>query len=116
LFAEPKKAGTRTSRQNRALHLFFRQLVEELDNAGLDMKAVIKPEVDIPWTTDLAKEYLWRPLQKAMLGTESTRDLETGDISKVYETLNRHLANKFGVSVPFPEIFRLLYEEENNQT
>ena len=110
------KKGTRTNQQNRALHLWLKKLVLELDNAGLDMKAVIKPEVDIPWTTDLAKEYLWRPLQKAMLGTESTRDLETGDISKVYETLNRHLANKFGVSVPFPEIFRLLYEEENNQT
>jgi hypothetical protein len=110
-----KKNGTRTSKQNRALHLWIRKLVLELDNAGLDMKAVLKPTVDIPWTDALAKQYLWKPVQMAMLGKESTKELETDEVSKVYETLNRHMANKFGVSIPFPEIFRLLYEEENNQ-
>lgn len=113
LNASPPKKGTRTNKQNRALHLWLRKLVLELDNAGLDMKAVLKPEIDIPWTDDLAKQFLWKPVQKAMLGKERTRDLETDEVSKVYETLNRHMANKFGVSVPFPEIFRLLYEEEN---
>ena len=114
LNASPVKKGTRTNKQNRALHLWIRQLVLELDNAGLDMKAVLKPEIDIPWTDALAKEYLWKPVQKAMLGKESTKELETGEVSAVYETLSRHMANKFGVSVPFPEIFRLLNEEEAN--
>lgn len=112
LIAETKKKGTRTNKQNRALHLWLRKLVVELDNAGLDMKAVLRPEIDIPWTDALAKEWLWKPLQLAMLGKESTTELETGEVSKVYETLNRHMANKFGISVPFPEIWALIYEEE----
>ena len=116
LTASAPKKGKRTNKQNNALHLWISQLVLELDNAGLDMKKVLKPTVDIPWTDALAKEYLWKPVQKAMLGKESTRELDTGEVSKVYETLNRHMANKFGVSIPFPEIFRLLYEEENAQT
>ena len=31
----PKKTGTRTSRQNRAMHLFFARLVEALNDAGV---------------------------------------------------------------------------------
>ena len=57
----------RTLKQNNALHLFFWQLAEELNAAGLDMKKVLKPQVDITWTTDSIKDYLWRPLQIALL-------------------------------------------------
>lgn len=115
LNATTPKKGTRTNKQNRALHLWIRKLVLELDSAGLDMKKVLKPEVDIPWTDDLVKQYLWKPVQKAMLGKERTRDLETSEVSKVYDTLNRHLSSKFGVSVPFPEIYQLLYGQEANE-
>ena len=115
LFAEGKAKGTRTSKQNRALHLFLRKLAESLNDAGLDMKRVLKEETEIPWTDKSAKEYLWHPVQKAMLGKESTKDLETDEVSAVYEALNRHIASKFGVSVPFPEIFKLLYEQENTK-
>ena len=112
LNAAPVKKGSRTNQQNRALHLWLKKLVLALDNAGLDMKRVLKPETDIPWSLDSAKEYLWRPLQLAMLGKESTKDLDTTEVSQVYETLNRHMANKFGISIPFPEIFKMLYEED----
>jgi len=116
LFAEPKPKGTRTSKQNRALHLFLRKLSDALNDAGLDMKKVIKEEVDIPWSDKTVKEYLWHPVQKALLQKESTKDLETDEVSKVYEVLNNHIASKFGVSVPFPEIFQLLYEQDANET
>ena len=115
LFAEGKAKGTRTTKQNSALHLFLRKLADALNDAGLDMKAVLKPEVEIPWSGDTAKENLWKPVQMAMLGKESTKDLDTVEVSQVYDTLNRHIASKFGVSVPFPEIYRLLYEQEANE-
>ena len=53
----PKKRGTRTSQQNRAMHLFFARLVEALNDAGLDMKKVLKPEIDIPWSQTAVKEF-----------------------------------------------------------
>lgn len=109
---EIKKKGTRTNKQNAALHLFLRKLADALNDAGYDMKRVLKPEIDIPWSGELTKEYLWRPIQEAMLKKESTADLDTVEVSQVYDTLNRHLSNKFGISVPFPEIYKLLYEQE----
>jgi len=94
----------RTLKQNSALHVYLKQLSKELNDAGFDMKKTLKPEVDIPWDDDgaMAKEHLWRPIQKIMLDKESTVEPEKMEYVKVYEVLNRHLANKFGISVPWP--------------
>jgi len=100
----------RTLQQNRALHKLFELLAEELTTAGLDMRRTLKPEIDIPWTGETVKEYLWRPVMKAQLLKESTTQLTTKDIDKVFETLNRHLGEKFGLHVDFPSIETLMLE------
>ena len=94
--------GSRTSQQNKALHKYLGMLVKQLNDSGLDMKKVIKEEVDIPWSVDSAKDYLWRPVQKAVLGKESTTDLNTADVNEVYTALSRHLSEKFNITTPFP--------------
>lgn len=106
------KQQSRTPKQNKALHLFFRLLADELNGAGLDMKKTLKPEIEIPWNEENIKEFLWRPIQKAVLGKESTTELEGGEIDKVYEVLNRHLGDKLGVHVAFPSIEDLLIRRE----
>ena len=93
----------RTLLQNASLHLYFTKLAKALNDAGLDMKKTLKPETDIPWSDYLVKEFLWKGIQKAMTGKESTCDLETDEVSKIYETLSRHLSTKLGVSLPFPD-------------
>ncbi len=96
------KGKARTLKQNAALHMFLTNLANTLNDAGLDMKRTLKHEVDIPWTMDMAKEYLWRPMQKIVTGQESTAKAKTIDYPLIYETLNRHLSDKFGVSVQWP--------------
>lgn len=95
---------TRTPRQNSALHTYFGLLAQALSDAGLDMKKTLKADAEIPWTADTVKEFLWRPVMKAQLGKTSTTELSTKQIDEVYETLNRHLGDKFGVSVLFPSV------------
>jgi len=92
----------RTLTQNAALHLFFNLLAETLNDAGFDMKKTLKPEVDIPWTGDLVKTHLWKPIQKSLLGKKSTTELTKDEVGKVYETLNRYLGEKLAIHVPFP--------------
>lgn len=93
----------RTVKQNSALHLYFQLLADALNDAGLDMRKVLKEGVDIPWTKDQVKNHLWRPLQEIIIGVESTREPNRDEYSKVYDTLHRHMAQKFGVSVLWPE-------------
>jgi hypothetical protein len=94
--------NSRTSTQNKALHLYFELLADELNSAGLDMKKTLKQTVDIPWSKETVKDYLWRPIQNAQLEKESTTELTTDEINKVYEVLNRHLGDKLQIHVPFP--------------
>jgi len=48
----------RTLKQNKSLHKFCELLADELNAAGLDMKTVLKPSVDIPWSKTSVKEFL----------------------------------------------------------
>src|SRR3990167_1784755 len=107
MYPQPARIKPRTTQQNRALHLYFGLVAEELNDAGLDMRAILKPEVDIPWTARNVKEFLWRPVQKIQLGKVSTTDLATKEIDVVFETVNRHLA-KHGIHVPFPNIEEIM--------
>jgi len=103
----------RTKKQNRALHKYFSLVAGTLNDAGLDMRAVLKPEVDIPWTGKTIKEYLWRPIQEVQTTKKSTTELTTKEISEVWETLNRHLGQKLGVHEPFPSIDEIMEYEEH---
>ena len=97
----------RTIKQNKALHVYFELLAETLNSCGLDMRVVLKPEIDIPWAKESVKEYLWRPIQKAQLQKRSTTELNRKDINIIYETLNRFLGEKLGVHMPFPSLENL---------
>lgn len=108
---QDKKETPRTISQNRALHLWFQLVAETLNEAGLDMRKVLKPQIDIPWTKQSVKEYLWRPIQKAMLLKDSTTELTTKDLDKVVEVLNRHLGQKLEIETPpFPSIQDIMDE------
>lgn len=102
----------RTNQQNRAIHVLFQLLADTLNEAGYDMKRTLKHDVEIPWNATTAKEYLWRPIQQAQLGKKSTTELTTKEIDAVFETLNRHLASRFGLHVPFPSIEFLIERPE----
>ena len=102
----------RTRQQNNALHKYFRLLSDTLNEAGLGMKKVLKPEIEIDWTAELVKEYLWRPVMKAQLGKKSTTELTTTEIDKILETITRHLGEKFGIEQDFPSIESIMWREK----
>jgi len=101
----------RTTKQNNSLHLMFEHLAASLNDAGLDMKKTLKPEVDIPWDKQTVKDYLWRPVQKAMLKKESTTELTTKEIDRVMNALTKHLATKFGLELEFPSVETLMMKK-----
>lgn len=106
-----KEAKQRTLRQNKALHKYFTYLAAGLNASGFDMKKTLKESVEIPWTPETVKDWLWRPIQQAQLGKESTAELTTKDIDEVYDTLNRHLGQITGLYVPFPSVDELINEQ-----
>lgn len=96
----------RTLQQNKAMHLYFTMLAEALNDAGLDARHVLKPEIEIPWTRTMVKSLLWKHIQDAMFDKDSTTELDQKQVDAVYKVLSRHLSEKFNVYVPFPDKFR----------
>lgn len=92
----------RTIQQNKALHLYCQQVADALNDAGLDVRATLKENVEIPWSGYLVKDLLWRTIQKLQYGKKSTTELTVKDIDSVYDVMNRHLGERFGIHVPFP--------------
>lgn len=94
----------RTLQQNSALHLYLTQVAQELDRQGHSMQDVIKHinKVEIKPTLYNVKELIWREIQKAVLGKESTTQLEKSEIDKVYDVMNKWLGQYFEIYIPFP--------------
>jgi len=98
-----KERLNRSAKQNDALHLWFEMLADALNAAGWDMRKTIREGIDVPWSKESIKSYLWKPVQKEYLRKESTTELDRGkDIDAVYDIVNRTIAQRTGVSVPFP--------------
>lgn len=109
---------TRTELQNRSIHLYMTWLSEALNNAGYDMiktLAALSSKIGIPWTPSAIKERLWRPVQETSYGMESTTKLDRGEVGAVYEALNAVTSSQLGVSVPFPDKYMKIYEQEANR-
>lgn len=100
-----KEVNTRTPKQNNALHLYFTLLAQALDEAGYDLRSVVKDGVPLKFTPYAVKEYLWRPTQERMFGKESTTKLSKNEeIDGVYDVINRVVGERTGISVPFPSL------------
>ena len=97
------KAGSkRTNPQNAALHVYLDQLAKRLNDAGLDMQQTLSEALDIPWNSLLVKELIWKKVQKAIIDEDSTTKANRTDYTLIYETINRHTASTWGISIPWP--------------
>jgi len=97
----------RTALQNRSMQKYWRMICERLNDSGWTKKKYYEvKEVDIGWTPESVGDDIWRGIQEAMYGHRSTSKLETHQVSKVYEIMDKHLSTTCGsdVSVPFPNI------------
>lgn len=105
-----------TSQQMRALHLLFAQLAKEMAEKGIDMRTFI--QVPVSFTPYAIKEFLWKPLQKVLIGKKSTTQLDkTEEINLVYDELNKILIERTKGEIslpPFPSLDLLIDQQQSN--
>jgi len=95
---------TRTSQQNKSIHLYCTLVANKLNGGGVMRIICLQgiPSAMVEWTPDSVKEHLWRDIQIALVGKESTTTLETHEVSQVYEFVNLYLTENYNAHVPFP--------------
>ena len=107
----------RTTKQNSALHKFFELVATTLNDAGLDMRKALRADIDIPWSKTSVKEFMWKPVQEALIGKKSTKELTTKQVDEVYNVLNKYFGEKYGLHQIFPSIeqIKLKLDEEKKE-
>jgi len=98
----PKK---RSSQENRALHVLFQNIAYELNRLGLEFtfRGIKGMEIETTYTPEIVKQFLWKPLQDALLKKSSTTQLTHNDIGLIFEILGKHFAER-GVVIDFPSM------------
>lgn len=96
-----KTGMQRTQTQNASLHLFCAQLSDELNDAGFDFRTFVKEGYPVPFNETLVKDYIWRPVQKAITGKDSTTKPDRKEYGLIYDALNVKLA-EYGIFIPWP--------------
>lgn len=107
--------NTRSNLQNRALHLYYKHVATALLEVGVNYHYVDEMTgeiMEIPYTGDLVKNFIWRPLQEKMFEIESTTKLTTQMINDILDVLSLWLSEK-NKSVTFPNKMDLLIKQLN---
>lgn len=89
----------RTPKQNKSLHKYCIELADVLNEHGITIRQLFA-EVEADNTMESVKQ-LWRTFARMKYGKESTKDLTTSEIQKVFEEVNRHIS-QWGLHMPFP--------------
>ena len=100
--------GDRSSKQSNALHLMFREVANALNDAGFGQPHPFNREIEIPYTEGSVKTLFFQPIIKAMFDKESTRKLDTKELSEASNYMLNAVAENTGVVIDFPHALRNL--------
>ena len=93
----------RTAQQRKAIEVYCREVAKALDESGQSVQTVFTMPVSI--TQKNIKEHMFKVVMTALFPEiHSTTELNTKQVSQVYENMNRVIAERYGVSVPWPSI------------
>ena len=92
----------RTYRQNRTIHLLFRQMATALNDAGFEISHPFKPDLEIPWSEHSVKELLYRPIISSYFKIDRSSLLDTAQLSESMDILVDAVNRNTGVMVNIP--------------
>ena len=98
----------RTEKQSSSRWLYLDEIARQLNDAGVDRQkllTVIKENAGVNAQNDRQTLYMdyWKPVHDALYPEK--KRLSKAEIQKVYEAMNNHAANCFGVSAGWPDKF-----------
>jgi len=94
----------RTLSQNSALHKYFDLIAKQFQELGLTynyMNQFTGHTIELAYTSNLVKDFIWRPIQQTLFNIESTTEIDTNQINQIIEVLTLHFG-KHGIKIDFP--------------
>ena len=106
---------TRTPQQNKSHWKYCEIMADGLNNTQASVQKVCT--LPISFTKDNFHELIWKPVQHAMFPEiESTTQLDTKQMSDVYEQVNKIIGEQWAVSADWPSEMSLYNESQKRFT
>ena len=105
---EPEKEYPPLTRQQmKSVYKYFELVADRLNSTNHLMVIQVgnQPIMRVKWDKDSIKKYIWKPLQNALLESDSIADLDRVGPSEIYDHMNNFISTEFGEYVPFPDRF-----------
>lgn len=98
-----KVNNVRSLSQNKALHLYFTFIADQLNENNLEYewKGIKGMTMSCNYNGQIIKDFLWRPIQQQIFNKDSTTELTTKEINEVIDILTKAFSN-IGITIPFP--------------
>jgi len=96
--------NTRTNLQNRALHLWFKQVADFMNSKGIPF---IIMGIDCLFTETIVKD-IFKQLASVLYDIDSTTKLNTQQINEIFDFYSKRLSETTGEYVEFPSMETLL--------
>ena len=103
MFEIKKIPKSRTPTQNKALHLYFTFIADQLNDKNIEYewKGIKGMQMSCNYNTTIVKEFLWRPIQQQLFNKDSTTTITTQEINEVIDILSKAFAH-IGITILFP--------------
>ncbi len=99
----------RTPNQNKSYWVALTWFADDLNAAGYDFKRVV--QLPVIFTPENIHEYMYKPVMNILYpDIESTTDLDTVQMQKVYDVFNAAMGEKFQISHDFPSENKMINE------
>jgi hypothetical protein len=91
----------RTDQQRKSIEVYCRNVANAMNDAGESVQTVFTAPVDL--SQENVKEGMFKVIMTALYpDIKSTTDLDTKQVTEVFENMNRILAERYMISVDWP--------------
>ena len=113
MICEKCKQTTRSTKTNSALHLYFSFIANELNELGIQYQytGISGRTFELRYTSQLVKEFIFRPIMVAMFNKKSTTKLTNKEINDIIDVITNFFGER-GVVLEFPNIDSLNKKNE----
>ena len=99
----------RSPKQNKSYWKALGWFADDMNDAGYDFKAVV--HLPVSFTPENIHQYMFKPVMSIMYPEfDSTTELDTVQMQKVYDVFNAAMAVKFQISHDWPSDEAMLRE------
>lgn len=100
---------SRTQVQNNCIHRWCDEVAKRLNDAGFGVRGLLKllsSKFEVPWSTLLVKNILYKPVLESQTGKSSTTQMDTVEPSRICQIVGHKISEITGITAPpWPDRF-----------